>query len=458
MTLRTARPARPPTRGSRILPCAAPTSVSVSDVESQQVCVVLGSQWGDEGKGKLVDLLAAQYDVVARAQGGANAGHTIYDDNGKKYALHLVPSGILNPKATCVVGNGVVVHLPGIFSEIDKLEAEGVSCANIRISDRAHLLFDLHKEVDGLREEELKGGKIGTTKRGIGPAYATKANRVGLRVGDLRHWANFEEKFKFLVEDAKKRFPTLEYDVNAELKAYREYAKRLEPYIEDTVTLMDESYRGGKKILIEGANATMLDLDFGTYPYVTSSNPSMGGVVSGLGVAPNRMQCIAGVAKAYTTRVGSGPYPTEIFGDLAEELRAEGGEYGTTTGRPRRIGWLDIPALKFATTINGFTCINLTKLDVLSKQEKLKIGVAYVGPDGKKEWTNTVPSCVEDLEQVTVRYEELDGWMCDISKCRKWSDLPEAARKYVERVEELLECSITWIGVGPGRRDMVVRD
>lgn len=334
-----------------------------------------------------------------------------------------------------------------------------MSCKNIKVSDRAHMLFDLHKEVDGKREEELsssKGGKIGTTKRGIGPAYASKSNRVGIRVGDIRHWDNFCTKLRFLVEDSMRRFPDIEYDVEAEIERYKELAKRIEPYITDTVNLMDESFKGKKKILIEGANATMLDIDFGTYPFVTSSNPSMGGIVSGLGFAPQRLQCICGVAKAYTTRVGSGPYPTEVFGDLAEDLRAEGGEYGTTTGRPRRIGWLDIPALKYAAVINGFTCLNLTKLDVLSKQKVIKLGVAYKDKAGNL--VEGVPACVEDIEDLEVVYEEWPGWECDISSCRKYSDLPEAARKYCERVEELVDCPITWIGVGPGRRDMVVKD
>ena len=283
---------------------------------------MLGSQWGDEGKGKLVDILAREYDVVARCQGGANAGHTIYDDDGKKYALHLVPSGILNKNATCVVGNGVVVHLPGMFDEIDALLKAGVDArGRMIVSDRAHLLFDLHKEIDGLREAELSGNKIGTTKRGIGPAYASKATRNGIRLGDIRNEEKFATALRALAADAAARFDGFEYDVEAEIGRYKDIAARIEPFIADTLEYVNDAYDNGKKILVEGANATMLDLDFGTYPFVTSSNPALGGVCNGLGLAPRKFETVIGVAKAYTTRVGAGPYPTELFGDLADDLR-----------------------------------------------------------------------------------------------------------------------------------------
>ncbi len=308
--------------------CAAGgDSGSSSDTFDPQICVVLGTQWGDEGKGKLVDVLAQEYGIVARAQGGANAGHTIYDLEGNKYKLHLIPSGILNPSATCVVGNGVVVHLPGIFDEIKGLEERGIKVqGRLIISDRAHLLFDMHKEIDGLREAELQGtGKqIGTTKRGIGPAYSSKATRNGIRVGDLVDMDQFAEKLRKLALDGQKRFEDFEYDVEKEIVMYREIAKTVAPYVQDTVHYINEAAKAGKKILIEGANATLLDVDFGTYPFVTSSNPSIGGVLTGLGIAPTRLGAIIGVVKAYTTRVGEGPYPTELFGDLAEELRETG--------------------------------------------------------------------------------------------------------------------------------------
>lgn len=423
-----------------------------------QVCVVLGTQWGDEGKGKLVDILAQEYEIVARAQGGANAGHTIYDSEGNKYKLHLIPSGILNPAATCVIGNGVVVHLPGLFEEIRGMKERGVSVeGRLLISDRAHMLFELHKEIDGAREAELAGtGKqIGTTKRGIGPAYASKATRNGIRVGDLKRPKIFEEKLRKLADDGFKRFEGFEYDVEADIETYRQMAATVAPFIADTVFQINEWYDEGKKILIEGANATMLDLDFGTYPFVTSSNPSIGGVISGLGLAPNKLGAVIGVAKAYTTRVGAGPYPTEIFGELADVLREVGAEYGTTTGRPRRIGWLDLVALKFASRINGLTHINLTKLDVLSDLEEIKVGVAYRKPDG--ELLHTVPEDLDLLEQCEVVYETLPGWKQDISKVRQWDDLPEKARSYVSWVEQKLGVHCKWIGVGPGRDAVVMK-
>lgn len=423
-----------------------------------QVCVVLGSQWGDEGKGKLVDILAQQYDIVARAQGGANAGHTIYDDNGTKYALHLIPSGVLNKNAVNVVGNGVVLHLPGFFKEMDELKSKGVTIDNrLLVSDRAHLLFDLHMEVDGLREAELAGsGKaIGTTKRGIGPAYSSKATRNGLRVCDLKHPTTFAEKLRKLANDGKKRFDNMEYDVEADIHKYTQLAEKLKPYVGDTIEYLNNAYDEGKRILIEGANATMLDIDFGTYPYVTSSNPAIGGIANGLGLAPSKYDAIVGVVKAYTTRVGAGPYPTEIHGDLAESLRELGGEYGTTTGRPRRIGWMDIIALKYVIRINGFTHLNITKLDVLSQLPDIKVGVGYHLPSGER--IASMPADLETLEQLQVDYETLPGWQSDISGVRRWEDLPLNARNYCIRMEELTGVPVKWIGVGPGRDALVMK-
>ncbi|KAL6751939.1 Adenylosuccinate synthetase [Haematococcus lacustris] len=425
----------------------------------ERVAVVLGTQWGDEGKGKLVDILAQQYEIVARAQGGANAGHTIYDEQGNRYALHLVPSGILNPKTVCVIGNGVVLHLPGMFEEIEGLKKRGIKIdGRLFISDRAHLLFDLHKEIDGLREAELAGlGKqIGTTKRGIGPAYASKATRNGLRVCDILNLDSFADKLRKLAMDGSKRFGDgFTYDVEKDIAYYRQLAEVVRPYITDTIDYLNTAYESGQRILIEGANATMLDLDFGTYPYVTSSNPSIGGIATGLGLAPNKYEALIGVVKAYTTRVGSGPYPTELFGTLAEELREVGREYGTTTGRPRRIGWMDIPALRYVARINGLTHINLTKLDVLDKLAEIKVATAYHTPDGRT--LASVPADLETLESVQVQYETLPGWQQDISKVREWADLPQAARDYVQRIEQLSGVYIKWIGVGPGRDAIVVK-
>lgn len=420
-----------------------------------RVCVVLGTQWGDEGKGKLVDILARQYSIVARGQGGANAGHTVYNDAGTKFALHLVPSGILNKNAQCIVGNGVVVHLPGLFEEIAKLESQGVSVhGRLKISDRAHVLFDLHKEIDGLREEELAGGKIGTTRRGIGPAYASKAQRNGVRVGELRDMSQFADKLRRLADDGRRRFSDWQYDVEADIKLYDELSRKLLPFISDTVETINDAYDSGERILLEGANATMLDLDVGTYPFVTSSNCSAGGMASGVGLAPTKFEAVVGVAKAYTTRVGSGPYPTEVHGHLAEELRRVGAEYGTTTGRPRRVGWLDMVALRFAARINGLTHINLTKLDVLSDMDTLQLGMAY-NVNGRR--LTTVPAQLEVLEAVTVEYEELPGWKSDISNVRQWDDLPENAQRYVQRVQDILKIQCKWIGVGPGRDAIVLQ-
>lgn len=368
-----------------------------------------------------------------------------------------MPSGILNEKAKCVVGNGVVVHLPGMFEEIDTLEKAGVKidASRLVISDRAHMLFELHKEIDGLREAELSGNKIGTTKRGIGPAYASKATRNGIRVGDLKNMETFAVKLRTLAADAAARFDDFEYDVEAELEAYKKYAERIMPHIADTVELINSEHKSGKRVLVEGANATMLDLDFGTYPFVTSSNPSLGGVCSGLGLAPNKFETVIGVAKAYTTRVGAGPYPTELDGQLAEDLREQGFEYGTTTGRPRRIGWLDIVALNYASTINGFTHLNLTKLDVLSGLPELKIATKYTLGDGTV--TTAFPSSIEELEKVTCVYETVPGWEEDISGAREWDELPANCKAYVEKIEELTGVECRYLGVGPGRDAIVVK-
>lgn len=323
------------------------------------------------------------------------------------------------------------------------------------ISDRAHLLVDLHKEVDGAREAELAGGQIGTTRRGIGPAYASKATRNGARVGDLKDVDGaLAPRLRALAADAAARFPGIDYDVEADIDRYRAYADRAAPLIADTVSVLHDALAAGRRVLVEGANATMLDLDFGTYPFVTSSNPSIGGVIAGLGLPPAALGAVIGVAKAYTTRVGAGPYPTEIEGALAEDLRAVGAEYGTTTGRPRRIGWLDVPALRYAARLNGLTHLNLTKLDVLSGLDTIRIGVGYE-LDGAP--LPSFPSAITDLERVTVVYEDLPGWRTDISGARAWDDLPPAAKAYVARVEALVGVKCAWIGVGPGRDAIVTQ-
>ncbi|KAK6945315.1 Adenylosuccinate synthetase [Dillenia turbinata] len=443
----------------------------LSRIESlSQVSAVLGSQWGDEGKGKLVDILAKHFDVVARCQGGANAGHTIYNSEGKKFALHLVPSGILNEDTLCVIGNGVVVHVPGLFKEIDGLEANGVSCkGRILVSDRAHLLFDFHQVVDGLREAELSDSFIGTTKRGIGPCYSSKVIRNGIRVGDLRHMDTFPQKLDLLLSDAASRFKGFNYSpdmLREEVERYKQFADRLEPFIADTVHVMNESILDKKKVLVEGGQATMLDIDFGTYPFVTSSSPSAGGICTGLGIPPKALGDLIGVVKAYTTRVGSGPFPTEILGQGGDLLRLAGQEFGTTTGRPRRCGWLDVVALKYCCQINGFSSLNLTKLDVLSDLPEIQLGVSYKLIDGTP--VKSFPADLHVLEQVKasivtfallhlVEYEVLPGWQYDISSIRDYNDLPVAARRYVERIEELVGVPIHYIGVGPGRDALIYK-
>ncbi|VFQ71904.1 unnamed protein product [Cuscuta campestris] len=434
------------------------TEPGTNRIESlSQVSGVLGCQWGDEGKGKLVDVLAKHFDVVARCQGGANAGHTIYNSEGKKFALHLVPSGILNKETICVIGNGVVVHLPGLFKEIDGLESNGVSCeGRILVSDRAHLLFDFHQEVDKLREAELAKSFIGTTWRGIGPCYSSKAIRNGIRVCDLRHMDTFPQKLDLLLSDAASRFPGFTHSpemLKKEVEQYKKISERLEPFITDTVDFMGKTISQNKKILVEGGQATMLDIDFGTYPFVTSSSPSAGGICTGLGIPPTLVGDLIGVAKAYTTRVGSGPFPTETFGNDGDMLRFVGGEFGTTTGRPRRCGWLDIVALKYCCQINGFSSLNLTKLDVLSELSEIQIGVSYRLLDGTP--ITSFPSDLRVLDQVVVDYEVLRGWKCDISSVRNYSDLPTAAQRYIERIEELVGIPIHYIGVGP-RRDALI--
>lgn len=419
--------------------------------------VVLGAQWGDEGKGKLVDMLSQEYDVCARVAGGSNAGHTIVVDN-KKYKFHLLPSGILNNKASCVVGNGVVVHLPSFLNELDSLSSSGINHeGRVFISDRAHLVFDFHQEVDGRNEDRLGRHKIGTTKKGIGPAYASKISRNGLRVGDLQDWPHFEVRFKQLCEQQMRAHSGLEIDIPAQLQYYKSIADRVATMTADTIQYTNQQFLDGKKILVEGANATMLDIDFGTYPYVTSSNPSVGSVLTGLGVSPQKLRSIYGTVKAYCTRVGEGPFPTElpmVEGGVGTHLSQVGAEYGTTTGRPRRCGWIDIPQMQYSALINGMTSLNLTKLDVLTGLPEVKIGKAY---KYKGQYLKGMPGSLGILSDVEVEYEVLPGWTEDISTIKKFSDLPLNCQRYVLRIQELIGVPIRWIGVGPNRLDVIDR-
>jgi adenylosuccinate synthase len=443
--------------GSASVAAQYPVKVSSGGARRPGIDVVLGAQWGDEGKGKLVDLLSQEYDVCARVAGGSNAGHTIVVQ-GKKYKFHLLPSGVLNPKAVCIIGNGVVVHIPSFLNELDSLSDSGVDYdGRVFLSDRAHLVFDFHQEVDGRQEARLGRHKIGTTKKGIGPAYASKISRDGLRVGDLKHWDYFERRFRDLAESHLRQYHGLEIDVEAQLAFYKSVAERVSGMTIDTIDYTNRQFNEGKKILVEGANATMLDIDFGTYPYVTSSNPSVGSVLTGLGVSPNKLRGIYGTVKAYCTRVGEGPFPTEL--ELVEgcpglHLATVGAEYGTTTGRARRCGWLDIPQMKYSAQINGFSSINLTKVDVLTGLPEIKVAKAYKH-DGK--YLPSMPASLEVLSNVEVEYEVLPGWDEDISSCTTFEELPQNCQKYILRVQELLGIPIRWIGVGPNRHDVIDR-
>ncbi|KAH8921678.1 Adenylosuccinate synthetase [Atractiella rhizophila] len=429
-------------------------------LEPGKATVVLGSQWGDEGKGKLVDLLSSSVDVCARCAGGNNAGHTIVTPTktGKqKLDFHLLPCGITNPSCVGVIGSGVVIHLPSLFEEMDKLASKGLDVTDqIFVSSRAHLVFDFHQIVDGLKEVELGGSSIGTTKKGIGPAYSSKASRSGLRVHHLYSSNDtFASKFRSLVEGRFKRYGTFTYDTESEILRYQKLAERLKPHVVDCPTFLAKSFGDGKRILVEGANALMLDLDHGTYPFVTSSSTAIGGVCTGLGIPPNRIGEVIGVVKAYTTRVGGGPFPTELTDEIGSHLQEVGAEFGTTTGRPRRCGWLDLVVLKYSTLINGYTSLNLTKLDVLDNLDEIKVGVSYVDSEGK-ELDELFPADLELLEKVEVKYETLKGWKKSLKSCRKWDELPEEAKKYVRFIELVTGVKVKWIGVGPGRDEMVV--
>ncbi|KAF9792184.1 Adenylosuccinate synthetase [Thelephora terrestris] len=426
------------------------------------VTVVLGTQWGDEGKGKLVDILAADADVCARCAGGNNAGHTIVvpveTGNGdevvkKTFAFHLLPSGLVNPNCVGLIGNGVVVHLPSFFAELDALQTQGLDCSDrLFISDRAQLVFDFHQIVDGLKEVELGGLSIGTTKKGIGPAYSGKASRSGLRVHHLFDHGSFATKFRKLVEGRYKRYGQFDYDTEGEILRYQELAARLKPFVVDSVTYIHSALKDGKRVLIEGANALMLDLDFGTYPYVTSSSTSIGGVCTGLGIPPKSIGTVIGVTKAYTTRVGGGPFPTEQLNEIGEHLQEVGREYGTTTGRRRRCGWLDLVVMKHSCLINGYDSLNLTKLDVLDDLEEIKVGVKYLV---NEEELPGFPADLDVLAQVEVVYVVLPGWKTSISSVKSFEELPENCQKYVGFIEIFLGVSVGWIGVGPGRESMV---
>ncbi|MBX6358081.1 MAG: adenylosuccinate synthase [Micromonosporaceae bacterium] len=419
--------------------------------------VLIGAQWGDEGKGKVTDLLGGRVDYVVRYSGGNNAGHTVVTPDGQKYALHLLPSGALS-SASIVIGNGVVVDPRVLLNEIDGLAERGVDVSRLLISADAHLVMPHHRALDRVVERYLGSARIGTTGRGIGPAYGDKVARMGIRAQDLLDPGILRKKLELVLREKNqilvKLYNRKAIDADAVVEEYLGYALRLRPYVADTRSVLWNALDEGKTVLLEGAQATMLDMDHGTYPFVTSSNPTAGGACVGSGIPPNRITRVIGVIKAYTTRVGSGPFPTELFDDYGQHLRKTGDEYGTTTGRERRCGWFDAVVGRYAVRVNGITDLVVTKLDVLSGLEKVPICVGYE-IDGDR--VTEMPMTQTAFHHARPIYEELDGWWEDISKARTEADLPANARRYIERIEQLCGARVSVIGVGPGRDENVIR-
>ncbi|MBT95367.1 MAG: adenylosuccinate synthase [Acidimicrobiaceae bacterium] len=418
--------------------------------------IVVGTQWGDEGKGKFTDLFAKEMQMVVRYQGGHNAGHTLVV-NGETTALQLIPSGILYDHIVPVIGNGVVVDLGVLIKEIDMLEAKGVSCDRIKLSGNAHLIFPYHQELDAVFEGDLGDKKLGTTKRGIGPAYADKANRVGIRVQDLLDPKIFHEKLLISLNQKESLLEKASDEQALETESLlntflEEYLPRVRPYIADTIDLVHTALEAGEHVLFEGAQATFLDIDHGTYPFVTSSNPTAGGACAGAGVGPRHLERIVGIAKAYTTRVGAGPFPAELFDDIGDHFVNVGHEYGTNTGRRRRTGWFDSVMLRHAVRLNSLTEIALTKLDVMDELDTVKICAAY---DIDGERVEKMPNDQLAFQKAKPIYEELPGWKTDISGITNPQDLPEAAKNYVQALERLSGIPISLIGVGPGRKQYI---
>ncbi len=420
--------------------------------------VLVGAQWGDEGKGKVTDVLGERVDYVVRYQGGNNAGHTVVRPDGEKFALHLLPSGILTPGCVPIIGNGVVVDPKVLLDELDGLAARGVDTSRLLISADAHLIMPHHRALDRVTERYLGSARIGTTGRGIGPAYGDKVARVGIRMQDLLDPGILRKKLELALREKNqvlvKVYNRKAIDVDAVTEEYLRYAERLRPYITDTRLVLAKALERGETVLLEGAQATMLDVDHGTYPFVTSSNPTAGGACVGSGIPPTRINRVAGVIKAYTTRVGSGPFPTELFDEAGQHLLKVGGEYGTTTGRQRRCGWFDALIGRYAVRVNGITDLVVTKLDVLSGLERVPICVAYE-VDGERY--DEIPMTQTAFHHAKPVYEWHDGWNEDITGIRKFEELPANARRYVERIEELCGAPVSVIGVGPGRDQNVVR-
>lgn len=414
--------------------------------------VVVGTQWGDEGKGKITDFLSENAEVIARYQGGNNAGHTIVF-NGETYKLHLIPSGIFYSDKICVIGNGMVVDPKALVTELKYLHDRGVSTDNLRISNRAHVILPYHLKLDEVEEERKGANKIGTTKKGIGPAYMDKAARVGIRMADLLDREAFEEKLTINLAEKNRLFEKM-YEVEGFkiediLDEYYEYGQQVAKYVTDTSVVLNDALDEGRRVLFEGAQGVMLDIDQGTYPFVTSSNPVAGGVTIGSGVGPSKIKHVVGVSKAYTTRVGDGPFPTELSNEIGDRIREVGREYGTTTGRPRRVGWFDSVVVRHARRVSGITDLSLNSIDVLTGIETLKICVAYKY-NGKV--MEEFPASLKILAQCEPVYEELPGWTEDITGVRNLSELPANARHYIERVSQLTGIPLSVFSVGPDRK------
>ncbi|MDX6637463.1 MAG: adenylosuccinate synthase [Solirubrobacterales bacterium] len=417
---------------------------------------IVGTQWGDEGKGKVTDLLAEHADVVVRFQGGNNAGHTIVRD-AEEFKLHLIPSGILYPGKRCVIGNGVVIDPGVLIAELDALRQRGIDISSLRISSNAHVIMPYHVMLDTAGEAKLGKLEIGTTKRGIGPAYADKSARLGIRIQDLLDGKILRKKILAALEPKRQMLRPFERDPELDLHTiaedYLRYGHRLEPHVADTARLCWEALDSGKTVIFEGAQAALLDLDHGTYPFVTSSNPIAGAACVGAGVAPSDINEVWGVAKAYATRVGAGPFPTELDDEIGEQIRKRGGEVGTTTGRPRRTGWLDLVALRYASRLNGLTSLAITKLDVLSGFDPIRVAVRYRSGEGAR--LDEFPYHQSVLHFAKPEYEELPGFEGDIGACRTEADLPREARELIEFISENAGAPVRLVGVGPGREQVI---
>lgn len=417
--------------------------------------VVVGTQWGDEGKGKITDFLAEKAEVVARYQGGNNAGHTISID-GKEYKLHLIPSGIFYPEKICVIGNGMVVNPKALVDELNYLKSHGISTANLRISDRAHVVMPYHIKLDELEEETKGNNKIGTTKKGIGPAYMDKAARIGIRMVDLLDSEEFAAKLKRNLDEKNRILEKLYgidgFDYEQVYNEYLSYAEVIRPYVTDTSVVLNEAIDTEKAVLFEGAQASMLDIDQGTYPYVTSSNPVAGGVCIGSGVGPTKISKVIGVVKAYSTRVGDGPFPTELLDETGEYIRGNGHEYGTTTGRPRRVGWFDALVVRHARRVSGLDGMAITRLDILTGLKELKICIGYRCNGGV---LTEFPTSLKVLAQCEPIYETLPGWEEDISGVRSYEELPNNTRAYIEKIAEVTGVPLSIFSIGPNREQTV---